>query len=104
MKAAFAVIAALWIASASQPALADCGDLTKRLHNVEVAGARTYLGNLPSGVRMARQQDMGGSGMDTLTGKVLNLDIQSAGVYYRTACTWSWRASTAEAKARLNRS
>lgn len=31
---------------------------------------------------MAMQRDFGGSGMDTLAGKILDLDIQGAGVYY----------------------
>ena len=81
MKPTIAFVAALALALSSN-ALADCGDLTKRLLNVDVGGHRNYLGNLPSGMKMSFQHNFGDNGMDMMTGAGMSLDVSSASVYW----------------------
>lgn len=62
----------------SSSVLADCGDITKRLLNIEVGGPRSYLGNLASGMRMSFQHNFGDNGVDMMSGTVRALDVNSA--------------------------
>ncbi|HEY5900762.1 MAG TPA: hypothetical protein VIV54_24570 [Burkholderiales bacterium] len=66
----------------STSVLADCGDITKRLLNIEVGGSRSYLGNLPSSVKMSFQHNFGDNGMDMMYGAVMALDVNSAAAYW----------------------
>jgi len=76
-----AFVTALSLASPSN-ALADCGDLTKRLFNVEVGGARTYLTNLPSGIAITFQHGVADNGVDMMGGKVNALDFQGSAYWH----------------------
>jgi len=63
-------------------AWADCGDLTRRLLNVDVGGVRNYLGNLPSGLKMSFQHNFGDNGMDMMAGAGMGLEVGSASAYW----------------------
>jgi hypothetical protein len=73
---------AAFLVSLSANALADCGDLTKRLLNIDVGGHRGYLGRLPNGLKLSFQHDFGDNGMDLMGGAVLGLNINGASVYW----------------------
>jgi len=81
MKLPVALLAVV-VLSLSSNALAGCGDLSKRLLNVEIGGARNYLGNLPNGMKMSFQHNFGDNGMDMMTGEGMGLAISSASAYW----------------------
>jgi len=66
----------------SANAFADCGDLPKRLLNIDIGGPRGYLGNVPNGVKISFQHNFGDNGMDVMAGSVMGLDINGASAYW----------------------
>ena len=76
LVAAFALIA-------SSEAAAACRDLTKRLFNVEVGAARSYLSDLPAGLKLSAQHNAGDGGMDLINGTTHSFKVKGASVYWQ---------------------
>lgn len=72
----------------SQGASADCGDLTKQLFNVEVGGTRTYVGNLPQGMRLSSEHNFGDSGVDMIYGKVFEREVNASVYWHEGRVYW----------------
>jgi hypothetical protein len=70
------------ILALSSNAWGDCGAMTESLLNVDVGKARSYVGNLPNGMKMSFQHTFGDNGMDMMAGTSMGLHIGGASAYW----------------------